>query len=125
MNHENINNLTDKIIEAAFMVSNKLGCGFLEKVYENSLIIELAKRNIKVEQQKPINVYYDNTIVGEYFADLLVDDVVVVELKTVNSIENIHKAQLINYLKATNKKAGLILNFAKPRVEIKRMVNDL
>ena len=122
---ENVNKVTEQIINAAFAVSNALGNGFLEKVYENSLCIELKKRNIRFDQQKPVNVYYGDEVVGEYYADLLVEDIVVVELKTVNRIAETHEAQLIHYLKATNKKIGLLLNFASPKLEIKRMVNDL
>ena len=122
---ENVNKVTEQIINAAFAVSNALGNGFLEKVYENSLCIELKKRNIRFDQQKPVNVYYGDEVVGEYYADLLVEDIVVVELKTVNRIAEMHEAQLIHYLKATNKKIGLLLNFANPKLEIKRMVNDL
>jgi len=122
---QKIDRLTKNIIDASFTVSNVLGCGFLEKIYENSLIIELKKRKLKVEQQKPVQIYYDNEIVGDYFIDLLVEDSIIVELKTVKNIDNIHKSQLMNYLKATNKKIGLIVNFFKPKVEIKRMVNNL
>ena len=117
--------ITGLILKAAFEVHNALGCGFLEKVYENSLCVELKKKGISFSQQKPINVYYNNEIVGEYFADILVKNSVIVELKTISKIEKIHEAQLLNYLKATNKKIGLLLNFAKPNLEIKRMVNDL
>lgn len=117
--------LTGVILKAAFEVHNTLGCGFLEKVYENSLCVELKKKGISFSQQKSINVYYNNEIVGEYFADILVDNTVIVELKTISKIEKIHEAQLINYLKGTNKKIGLLLNFAKPKLEIKRMVNGL
>ena len=125
MDKESVNKVTEQIINAAFAVSNALGNGFLEKVYENSLCIELKKRNIRFDQQKPVNVYYGDEVVGEYYADLLVEDIVVVELKTVNRIAEMHEAQLIHYLKATNKKIGLLLNFASPKLEIKRMVNDL
>ena len=125
MDKESVNKVTEQIINAAFAVSNALGNGFLEKVYENSLCIELKKRNIRFDQQKPVNVYYGDEVVGEYYADLLVEDIVVVELKTDNRIAETHEAQLIHYLKATNKKIGLLLNFANPKLEIKRMVNDL
>ena len=117
--------LTGVVLKAAFEVHNTLGCGFLEKVYENSLCVELKKKGILFNQQKSINVYYNDEIVGEYFADILVENTVIVELKTISKIEKIHEAQLLNYLKATNKKIGLLLNFAKPKLEIKRMVNGL
>ncbi len=117
------NLITEKIINCAFTVSNTLGCGFLEKVYENSLIIELNKQGLKVEQQKSLNVYYDNCIVGEYFCDLFVEHEIIIELKTVKCIDEIHKAQLMNYLKACRKRFGLIINFANPKIEIKRMLN--
>ena len=87
--------------------------------------LRLKKKGILFEQQKPINVYYNNEIAGEYFADILVENTVIVELKTSITIEKIHEAQLLNYLKATNKKVGLLLNFSKPKLEIKRMVKDL
>lgn len=87
------------------------------------MVIELAKQGLKVEQQKSLNVFYDHSIVGEYFCDLFVEQEIIVELKTVRSIEEIHKAQLMNYLKACKKRFGLILNFANPKIEIKRMLN--
>ena len=93
--------LTEKIIGAFYQVYNTLGYGFLEKVYENALAHELRKRGYWVKQQSPINVYYDGLIVGDYFADLIVNDEVILELKTVDSILEEHKAQLVNYLKAT------------------------
>ena len=125
MTENEYNQLTEIIINCAYTVSNKLGCGFLEKVYENAMVIELRKRNIDAKQQHPITVYYEEYSVGEYFADLFVNNEIIVELKTVRNIEDLHLAQLVNYLKATNKKVGLILNFAKPKVEIKRMVYNL
>jgi GxxExxY protein len=120
---EHINTITEKIIGSAFTVSNKLGAGFLEKVYENAMVIELTKNGLKVEQQKPLNVFYYNNLIGEYFADLYVEDEIIVELKAVKNIDEIHQAQILNYLKACNKKYGLIINFGKSKVEIKRMAN--
>lgn len=117
--------ITEKIIKCAFIVSNQLGAGFLEKVYENALSIELRKMNIYVRQQHPINVYYDNICVGDFFADLIVNNEVLIEIKAVKNVTGIHHAQLLNYLKATGKKVGLLLNFGNPNVEIKRMVNNL
>ncbi|MCP4423645.1 MAG: GxxExxY protein [Chloroflexi bacterium] len=111
--------LTEQIINAFYKVYNQLGYGFLEKVYENALAIELRKRGHKVEQQVAIKVYYDSVVVGEYKADLLVDDLVICELKATRKLAKEHEAQLLNYLKATPYEVGLLLNFGiKP--EIKR-----
>lgn len=118
MLHENI---TKKIIEAYYKVYNSLGYGFLEKVYENALKIELERLNLKVNQQKNIKVFYDQFEVGDYFADLIVEDLVIVELKAAESLCDEHEAQLINYLKATNLEVGLLLNFGK-KAEFKRKV---
>src|SRR5690242_5320094 len=104
--------LTDKILYAVFKkVYHRLGYGFLEKVYENALARELQCMGLKVEQQVKIAVFYEGTVVGEYFADLLVEDVVIVELKAVRSLLDEHEAQLLNYLRATPYEAGLLLNF--------------
>jgi len=124
MNEEEYNKLTEKIIGCAYTVANKLGLGFLEKVYENSLLIELHKQGINAEQQVPINVYYDNIPVGDYYADIIIENEIIVELKTVKIIDNMHIAQLLNYLKGTRRKLGLIINFSKPKVQIKRVVNN-
>ena len=115
--------LTDKIIQAFYDVYNKLGYGFLEKVYENALVIELRKVDIPVVPQSPIRVYYDEKIIGEYYADLLVDNKVIVEIKAAKSFVPEHEAQLLNYLKATDIEVGLLLNFG-PKPEIKRKVFD-
>ena len=120
-----LNQITEKIIGAAYEVSNILGCGFLEKVYENALVKELRLLNIGVEQQKEISVFYKGKNVGEFYADLYVEDYVLVELKAVKQLTEIHQAQLMNYLKATNKKLGLLINFGAPKVQIKRIVNNL
>jgi len=114
--------LSYKIIELALEVHNELGCGFLEKVYENALMILLDREGIPARQQAPADVYFQNKVVGQYFADILVDNKIILELKTVNAISDVHKAQVLNYLRATGIKLGLILNFAKPRFEYKRMV---
>ena len=114
--------ITEAIIGSAYNVSNKLGVGFLEKVYENSMMVELAKHDVSVEQQVPIKVYYDEVEVGIYIADLIVGSRVIVELKAAKNIDEIHQAQLLNYLKATGFKVGLILNFGTTRLGIKRMV---
>lgn len=123
MTENEANLVTEKIIGCAFAVSNSLGCGFLEKVYENAMVIELTKQRLKVEQQKNLSVYYENSIVGVYFCDLFIEQEIIIELKTVRNINEIHKAQLMNYLKACKKRFGLIINFAKPKIEIKRMLN--
>ena len=120
MNDDQLNNLTERIIGCAFTVSNALGCGFLEKVYENALAHELRKNGFQVKQQEPIKVLYDGVVVGEYFADILVNDTVIIELKAAKEISDVFAAQCINYLKATGLSICLLLNFGKPRVEIKR-----
>ena len=120
-----LNELTYSINGAVFEVNRILGPGFLEKVYENALLMELKARGIKAAAQYPIKVKYKNQIVGEYFADLLVEDQVIIELKTVDKIEKIHEAQLLNYLKASGIKVGLLVNFKSKKAEIKRMVLDL
>ena len=125
MTKNDLDALSEKIIGAAYKVSNALGAGFLEKVYENALALELRNEKIKVEQQKSIKVYYESVVVGDYFADLIINETVIVELKTAKHIDNIHLAQTLNYLKATGLKLGLIINFGNPRVEIKRVVNNL
>jgi len=121
MDDAELNKLTEKVIGCAFSVSNSLGAGFLEKVYENALAYELRKASLRVEQQKPINVYYEDIIVGEYTADLLIENYLLLELKTVEKFNEVHLAQSLNYLKATNLPLCLLLNFGKPKVEIKRV----
>jgi len=118
MLHEEI---TGKIIEAFYKVYNELKYGFYEKIYENSMIIELRKMGLSVTNQKNIKVYYENIEVGNYYADLLVNDLVIVELKASKSICKEHEAQLINYLKATKIEVGLLLNFGK-KAEFKRKI---
>lgn len=113
--------ITEKIIKAFYKVNNTLGFGFLEKVYENSMVIELKKMGCKVQQQKNIKVYYEGEEVGDYYADLLVDDLVIVELKAAETLHEEHEAQLINYLQATKIEVGLLLNFGK-KAEFKRKV---
>jgi len=116
--------LTKKIIQCAFKVSNTLGNGFLEKVYENALAHELRKNGIQIVQQHPLNVMYEKTIVGEYMADLVVNSNVLIELKVVKELNNMHKAQCINYLKATGLKVCLLINFGQQKVQIKRITNN-
>ena len=105
--------ITDKIINAYYKVYNTLGYGFLEKVYENALAIELRKSGLKVEQQKNIKVYYETEEVGDYYADLLVEGKVIIELKAAKTIAEDYEAQLVNYLKATTIEVGLLINFGK------------
>lgn len=118
-----INRLTEQIIGAAFRVSNTLGTGFLEKVYENALVHELRKSGLQVRQQHAMSVKYDGVVVGEYVADLLVGECVLVELKALNSLASTHRAQCLNYLKATDLKVCLLINFGTPHCEIKRIAN--
>jgi len=113
--------ITRQIINAAHTVHNELGYGFLEKVYHNSLVIELRKRSFFVEPEKPINVKYDNQPVGEYFADIVVDNKVIVEVKATDKYNPLFEAQLLNYLKAASLEVGLIINFGSS-VQVKRMV---
>ncbi|MBW2608661.1 MAG: GxxExxY protein [Deltaproteobacteria bacterium] len=121
----NINELTYQINGAIFEVSRTLGAGFLEKVYENALMIEMLKRGLKAESQVPIKVFYKKEAVGEYFADILVQDKVILELKAVENLSKLHEAQILNYLKATGIQVGLLVNFKHPKAEIKRMVLGL
>lgn len=119
-----INDITYAINGASFEVNRVLGSGFLEKVYENALLVELRERGLYVESQIPVKVFYKKKVVGEYVIDILVEKKVIVELKTVERFDNVHKAQLLNYLKASGIKVGLLINFKHPKVEIKRMVLD-
>ncbi len=118
-----MNELTEKVIRCAFAVSNTLGCGFLEKVYENALAHELRKAGLKTDQQHGITIHYDGVVVGEYAADLLVEGALLVELKAVKQLDDVHLAQCLNYLRATNLRLCLLMNFAKPKVEIRRIAN--
>jgi len=117
--------LTEKIIGCAYRVYNEMGFGFLESVYEKCMLIELQELGIEVESQKPAVVAYGGQVVGEFAADLLVADEVIVELKSVRQLVQAHEVQLVNYLTATNKPIGLLLNFGKDGVEIKRKIKDL
>jgi GxxExxY protein len=116
--------LTEKLIGAAFAVQRELGCGFLEKVYENALVHELRTLGLVVTPQAPIAVRYKGVTVGTYFPDILVDGKVVVEIKAVEALAPIHEAQILHYLKATGIELGLLLNFATPRVQIRRFANS-
>ena len=114
---------TEKIIGVAYTVYNELGFRFLEKVYQNAMKIELEKSGLKVEPEKPIKVYYSGMEVGDYSADLVVEDRVIVELKAVKVLNEIHEVQLVNYLKATNIRIGLLINFGET-IQIKRRILD-
>jgi len=117
-----INDITYAIRGAVFEVNKILGCGFLEKVYERALIYELRERGLKAESQLPLKVLYKDNLVGDYFADIIVEDCVIVELKAADRMEKIHEAQLLNYFKATGINVGLLVNMKHPKAEIKRMV---
>ena len=117
--------LTGKIIACAYKIYNKMGYGYLESVYEKCMLIELEGIGLNVETQKPLKVFYEGRIVGDFVADIIVNDTVIVELKSVSKIVKAHEIQLVNYLVTTNKSVGLILNFAKDKVEVKRKVKDL
>lgn len=113
--------LTGAIINASFDVSNELGAGFLESVYEKALIVALSQRGLNINAQVPLKVRFRNVIVGDFFADLIVEDKVLIELKAVSRLLPEHKAQVINYLNATGIETGLLLNFGNPRVEYYRL----
>ena len=117
------NELTEKIIGIFYRVYNKLGYGFLEKVYENALMIEFRSERIQAMAQSPIRVEYNGQTIGEYFADLMIEDKVIVEIKAAKSLAVEHEAQLLNYLKATDIEVGLLLNFG-PKPQIKRKLFD-
>ncbi len=112
--------LTHKIIGAAYKVFNQLGFGFLESVYKKAMTIELCKNNMKVEAEKPLKVYYDNQVVGDFYIDLFVDGTILVELKAVQNLAKEHEVQLVNYLNGLNKDIGLLINFGPSGVEVKR-----
>ena len=117
--------VTAKIIKAYYNVYNKLGYGFLERVYENAFMIELRKFELRGESQKQIEVFYDNENVGLYFADIVVEDKVILELKAASTLNEEHEIQLVNYLKATDKEVGLLFNFWKePEYKRKVMLNE-
>lgn len=118
-----LDGITERVIGCAYTVANDLGSGFLEKVYENALAHEIAKCGLGVLQQHGIEVRYDGIVVGEFAADLLVNDDVIVELKAVKALDDVHAAQCMNYLKATKLSVCLLINFGSPKVQIKRIVN--
>ena len=121
MEHRDI---TEKIIGCAYRVYNSMGFGFLESVYEKCMLIELLKEGLNAESQKPITVYYENEVVGKFVADIIVEDTIILELKSVRRIAQAHEVQLVNYLVATGKQVGLILNFGERKVEVKRKIRD-
>lgn len=116
--------LIKEIVDSAYTVHKILGCGFLEKVYENALIHELETRDLKVEGQVPITIYYKDIEAGNYFVDVLVNEMVILELKTCERLTDVHLAQILNYLKATRKRVGLLINFANQKIEIRRVINS-
>ncbi len=124
MNREELNQLSNKIIGIAIEVHKSLGSGFIEKVYESAFEKELINNNLKYKRQFPVKVNYKNEDVGEQRIDFMIDDQIIVELKTVSELLDIHKMQMLSYLKTCQKKIGLILNFAKKTLGIKRMVNN-
>jgi GxxExxY protein len=117
--------LTEQIIGCAYCVYNRMGFGYLESVYEKCLLIELQKEGLNVESQKPITVFYEGETVGEFIADIVVEDTIILELKSVRQVAKAHEAQLVNYLVATGKPVGLIINFGEYKVDVKRKVRRL
>ena len=124
-NRPELEAISNRIIGCAFTVANALGAGFLEKVYENALAVELRMAGLTIQQQHGITIAYKGILVGEYFVDLLVEDAVLIEQKTVRALDRAHRAQGINYLRATRRHLCLLLNFGTPRLELQRVVLDL
>lgn len=121
---DELNALSHRIIACVYSVHSALGCGFLEKVYENALCVELEKNGLKFETQKPVNVFYSGRLVGEFVCDLVVEDQVIVELKSVKTLADAHSAQCINYLKATGFPLCLLVNFGETRAKVKRFIKS-
>jgi GxxExxY protein len=117
--------LTEKVIGAAYRVYNVLGHGFLESVYEKSLLLELIEAGLRCESQKSLRVHYRGKIVGDFYADLLVEETLIVELKSVQKLSQVHEVQLVNYLTVTGLELGLLLNFGEGGVEVRRKVRVL
>ena len=117
--------LTEKIIACAYRVFNTLGSGFLESVYEKCLVIELLKNGFQIDAQKAIPVFYEGQLVGDFIADIVVNDTIIIELKAVRQLAKAHEVQLVNYLAATGKPVGLLINFGDDKVEIKRKIRKL
>lgn len=124
MSKEWYDDLTEKVIAAAYEVSNHLGCGYLERVYHNALLCELSAMGLSVKSEVEARVVYKGQEVGLYYIDILVEDRVILELKSVNFLVNAHKAQLINYLHATGLNLGLLFNFGSPHVQVQRVVHN-
>ena len=118
-----LDQITEKIIGCVHQVSNILGPGFLEKVYENALAVELGLVGLQVAQQRRIEVYYRENLVGDFVADLLVEECVIIEIKAIRALEDIHTAQCVNYLKATGLQVCLLVNFGAPKATVKRIVH--
>lgn len=123
LTQSDFNALTERVIGRAYVVGNALGGGLLEKCYENALAHELRKLGFDVVQQAPLQVMYDGIVVGEYFADILVNDELVIEVKAARAIDDAHVAQCLNYLTITRMKVGLVISFGR-RVEIRRLVSE-
>lgn len=121
MHSQDLDKLTERIIGCAFKVSNTLGIGFFEKVYENAFVHELRKDGLNIQQQFQIKVVYDNIIVGEFYADLLVEDTILIELKAVSALDSNHVAQSLNYLRASGFKVCLLINFGTPKIQIRNL----
>lgn len=117
------NTITQQIIGCAFKVHNQLGPGFLEKIYENALVIELTKAGLQALPQHPIQVFYDNQIIGNYFADIVIENEIIIEVKAIEKLNPLHEVQLVNYLSATGLELGLLINFGRS-VDIKRKYKD-
>jgi GxxExxY protein len=117
-----LNSVSRTIIGAAQRVSSSLGYGFLEKVYENALVIELRKAGLAIDQQKAVHVYFEGVVVGDYIPDLLVEDAVIVEIKAITALDRVHRQQCLNYLRATNRTLALLLNFGRSHLEVARIV---
>ncbi|MGD0004500.1 MAG: GxxExxY protein [Anaerolineaceae bacterium] len=115
--------ITNKILAACFEVSTELGAGFLESVYQNALMIALQEKGLTIEREYPLEVSFRGQIVGQFYADILVEGKIILELKAVSVLSDIHKAQVINYLKATGIEVGLLVNFGSPKVEYRRFDN--
>ncbi len=117
--------LTEKIIGCAYRVYNTMGFGYLESVYEKCMLIELEQAGLRAQAQHPIKVRYNGIPVGDFIADIMIEDTVIVELKSVRTMNPAHEAQLVNYLVATDKPVGLLLNFGESKVEVKRKVDRI
>ena len=117
--------LTEKIIGCSYCVHNRMGFGFFESVYQNCLLIELRNAGLQAKKQIPINVFYEQQIVGQFVVDIIVNDLIILELKSVRQLSLAHEIQLVNYLVATRKPLGLLINFGSSKVEVRRKIRDL